>query len=215
MLVWIPAHTTPASVGEVKNSDGFRLSHIDWRANRLVDGLAKLAASERRAPEAVLKLLASGDAAVIHAASLLGQVTHASNNHRISVMGPDGDLVSRVCRDAEQRATRATCQIGIVRKPQPPRPPAALPASLRPWTPATHGSTGAPSVARAHGVATRALDAAHLKRRVDEIGAGLVASSSTDSAASRIARLSERVRSRGLLSQSTDSGSGCASAAQG
>ena len=46
-LVWMPAHCIPAAVKQVALSDGSRLTMVDWRANRLADGLAKLAARQR------------------------------------------------------------------------------------------------------------------------------------------------------------------------
>ena len=53
-LVWMPAHTSTASVGEVKLSNGTRLSMVDWRAKRLVDALAKTSALEARCPSSML-----------------------------------------------------------------------------------------------------------------------------------------------------------------
>jgi len=44
-LVWQPAHCSRASVGQAKLSNGARVSPADWRANRLVDRLAKNAAA--------------------------------------------------------------------------------------------------------------------------------------------------------------------------
>ena len=74
-LVWVPAHTSPRSIGKAKRSDGARLTHIDWRANRLADGLAKQAAADTQPPLAVVR----------HAAMLLACVTHAANNFTVSV----------------------------------------------------------------------------------------------------------------------------------
>jgi len=80
-LTWMPAHTTTKSVGEVKLSNGLRLTMLHWRANRLVDALAKLSASQaQHLPEAV-RLISSSEAAVRHAAKLLGRTTHAANHH--------------------------------------------------------------------------------------------------------------------------------------
>ena len=45
-LVWMPAHTSTGAVREAKLSNGTRLSMLDWRANRLVDALAKISALE-------------------------------------------------------------------------------------------------------------------------------------------------------------------------
>ena len=66
------------------------LSGVDWQANRLVDALAKQAATSVQAPRAVRCLLESGRAAVKHVAALLAVVTHAANNHKVTVQLPDG-----------------------------------------------------------------------------------------------------------------------------
>ena len=39
---WVPAHLTIAAVGHATAHSNRRLTIIDWRANRLVDALAKL-----------------------------------------------------------------------------------------------------------------------------------------------------------------------------
>ena len=77
LLVWMPAHQTSAGVGVKVLSDGRRLSWIDWRANRLVDAVAKQAAAQRQAPAAILRILKSAQTAGRHSAALLGRVTHA------------------------------------------------------------------------------------------------------------------------------------------
>ena len=63
-LVWLPAHTTTNAVGEAKLSNGRRLSMIGWRANRLVDALAKLSALEAQNLPAAIQLIRSSEAAV-------------------------------------------------------------------------------------------------------------------------------------------------------
>jgi len=103
-LVWMPAHQSMAAIGAKRLSNGVYMNAVDWRANRLVDALAKQAAATRQAPAAVLRLLKSAKAAVRHAAALLGQVTHASNNHRSVTTLADGTQVVRTCRDSAPRA---------------------------------------------------------------------------------------------------------------
>ena len=121
-LVWLPAHRTRAAVGVATLSDGRVMSWTDWRANRLVDALAKSAARMRPMPPRVGTLLASASAAAQHAAALLGAVTHAANHHVVQVPDSTGKLVERVCRDAE------------------PRPPGPRPSRKRP----APGARGAP-----------------------------------------------------------------------
>ena len=117
-LTWVPAHTTLASVGEVKCSDGSRLSLVEWRANRLADGLAKQAAAFHEPPDAVLRLLNSATQAAKHATKLLGRVTHAANNHTVQAVGDDGQVVSRTVRDSidapkRQKAHTIKSQSGL------------------------------------------------------------------------------------------------------
>ena len=51
-------------------------------------------------PISITQLLASGRAAVRHAAALLGQVTHAANNCPMQATLPNGDCVVRLRRDS-------------------------------------------------------------------------------------------------------------------
>ena len=103
LLVWMPAHQSTAAIGSRTLSNGDRMSVIDWRANRLVDALAKEAAKQRQAPMAITRLLASARTAVKHAAALLGQVTYAANNCVMERVQQDGTRVLRTCRDSQPR----------------------------------------------------------------------------------------------------------------
>ena len=76
---------------------------LDWRANRLVDALAKTVAAHVAAPNEVIKFLQKADAAGAHAACLMGVVTHAANNHTSSAAGEDGRIVHTVFRDSNDR----------------------------------------------------------------------------------------------------------------
>ena len=69
---------------DYEHKNGQRLSTVDWRANRLVDALAKLDAALRELPAACVKLLDSAECAVKHSAKLLARVTHAANNHTLN-----------------------------------------------------------------------------------------------------------------------------------
>ena len=75
---------------------------IVWRANRLVDTLAKRAAARRAASPACIALLGAAGQAVRHAAMLLGRVTHASNHFVHVTTDPDGKRTVQVRRDASQ-----------------------------------------------------------------------------------------------------------------
>ena len=203
LLVWVPAHQTLAMVGEKKLSNGARLSLVDWRANRLADALAKLAATRWQAPAAALRLLDSAAALTRHAALSLGQVTFAANNHRTVVtdeFGLESVVISRDATPKPKAAAAATAAMGA-RRPVSVRSPAAAAQRLAvaPWTPppprvrAERGS----SAAYQHQRAAAAADAAATDRRVAELAAGL---SGHDAPAadgpSRLQMLQERVRAR-------------------
>ena len=85
----------------------------------MVDALAKQAAKTRQAPAAVLGLLKSATAAVRHSAVLLGEVTHAANNHKIAVTRPDGTQGIKVIRDAQPRDSRGPGRAARPRDPIP------------------------------------------------------------------------------------------------
>eukprot|EP00973_Karenia_brevis_P009457 1276582-Karenia_brevis.AAC.1 len=112
LLAWFPAHQTLKAVGEVKGSNGRRLSPVDWRANRLVDKLAKIAAGARQHSQHVLKLFASADAATAHAACLLGVVTHKANNHEVTSTDGYGNTHTKKVRDSSDKpkAMRASSE---------------------------------------------------------------------------------------------------------
>ena len=202
LLVWMPAHCSLASVGEVKLSNGARLSMIDWRANRLVDALAKRAAARRAASPACIALLDAAGQAARHAAMLLGRVTHASNHFVHVTTDPDGKRTVQVRRDASQTGrhlgagTRATSA-----------PPAVQAISCTPAVPggwsiaavATMAPTAIPvplsQAAKAAG-ARRSTERDFLARRVAAIGASLSAPSDQPTAAERMQALRARVRAR-------------------
>ena len=128
-LVWMPAHQPLNAIGRVTLSNGKLLSGMDWRANRLVDALAKTAADTMRAPKAVRCLLESGSVAVKHRAALLAVVTHVANSCKEPVQRPDGTWTATVRRDAQQPAGHTRRQR---KQPRPPAEPAALPEALVP-----------------------------------------------------------------------------------
>ena len=57
--------------------DGKRLIAVDWRANRLVDALAKAAAAHLQVSREVAAFVRSSEAVAAYAECLLGVVTHA------------------------------------------------------------------------------------------------------------------------------------------
>lgn len=177
-LVWVPAHTSPNSIGEVKRSDGARLTHIDWRANRLADGLAKQAAAIAQPPPAVLRLLVSAFAAVRHAARLLACVTHAANNHTLSVTAEDGTVSNKVVRDSVDKPRAKQKPRGTGPTPLPPPPPIKPDRQVAAWAPTSGVANRSASSATAYRKRAAALEEERLQRRVQEVGARLRPASS-------------------------------------
>jgi hypothetical protein len=100
-LTWMPAHQSAAAIGQKIKSNGHPTTSLEWRANRLVDGLAKLAARKNATPSATLKLVNSAEALVRHTAAQLGVATFNANNHRRQVTNDDGSTGWRTMRDAQ------------------------------------------------------------------------------------------------------------------
>jgi hypothetical protein len=117
--VWMPSHLSTAAIGSVKDSEGKPITNIMWRANRLVDVLAKKAAGNERLPKWVVCKAANAAKLVQHHAARLGYVTHEANNHKVQVAcSSTGELVTTVARDSlgmrpiqqRRRYRRPECQ---------------------------------------------------------------------------------------------------------
>ena len=87
------------------------ISWIMWRANRLADSLAKLAARSHRARPSELQKLLNLKGMQMHAAATLGMVTYMANHHPIPL---DGGLTGHVRDACGQRPARQR-----PRQPQP------------------------------------------------------------------------------------------------
>jgi len=195
LLVWVPAHHSHNSVGEAKLSNGIRLSHVDWRANRLVDKLAKTAAGARCAPEFVVELAAGLDAATAHAAALLGIVTHAANNHKVTEVGDGGAIITRIARDSVDKPQHKRAAVPMTHSVAPSQPPVAAPAvdtSSKPaMTPKEPSPWREPRATSAATLANRE-QAGFLARRVQDIGDSTRPSESSN----RLSIVRERILSR-------------------
>ena len=99
-VVWMPAHCTTAAIGNRLKSNGSYVTALDWRANRLVDRLAKLAAQEHCVPDAGVRLAVSAACAAEYYAASVGTINYAANNHSASVVGEDGRLRQVTLRDS-------------------------------------------------------------------------------------------------------------------
>ena len=197
-LVWMPAHTGTSSVGEVKLSNGVRLSMVDWRANRLVDALAKMSAFEAQCIPAALKLIASSDEAVRYAAQLLGRVTHAANHHKVAIMDDKGNVMHKICRDAMEAPKRPKRRLTPDTRNGKPSEAASktvarsVEAKILAPIKAQRTSTAPQAYARR----AKQLAEEQLERRVGEIGASLTTPPGRPQANDRLKALRRRV---GLL----------------
>ena len=79
----MPSHGSLASVGAVLKSTCTAVSSLDWRANRLVDALAKNPADRFRLPAEVRHLLATAEDTWEVALAQLGFVTHCANDLKV------------------------------------------------------------------------------------------------------------------------------------
>ncbi len=191
-LAWVPAHKSLTAVGEVKLSNGCRLTSVDWRANRLVDKLAKTAANELQCPKSTAELLVSAEAASAHAACLLGMVTFAANNHVEELVNEDGTTTRKVLRDSQDKPKKMrTSSAPPTMARSTAAPPSAMQAAdVKAWRP--------PS-ARTAAMRQRSEEARDLlTRRVQDIGATLRESTTEVSGSQRLSELRARVLARCL-----------------
>ena len=118
----MPAHQPLSAIATAVLSNGKLLSGVDWRANRLVDALAKQAAATMRTPVEVRSLLESGQAAVKHHSAVLGVATHAANNHEMAFQRPDGTMGFHTIRDAQQPSRHSARRMRQTKPPAEPKP---------------------------------------------------------------------------------------------
>ena len=97
----MPAHQPPGAIGNVCKSTGSAITAMDWRANHLVDGLAKLAAAKGASTQQEAQLLESAEHLVKHCVGQLAAVTHAANNHRELYVDDSGKQRTRGKRDSQ------------------------------------------------------------------------------------------------------------------
>ncbi len=141
-------------------------------------------------------LPASARVAALHAACVLGQVTHAANNPKVAQTGEGGKEVVVTLRDAEPAPKRAKRP-----REETTERPAQVAAScssayehVLPWTPAAPCSRPPKRPCTARTRAREDEDAA-LQHCLGELGARLGASS-REPAASRLEQLHRRVQQR-------------------
>ena len=112
-LIWLPAHQTTAMVGEARRSDGHKLTMTNWRANRLVDALAKGAEARWYIHNTVVNKPKAAKNLVRWRAAQLGMVTHMANNWSDLSTGRKGETVTKLHRDSSERPKRAPAPTGV------------------------------------------------------------------------------------------------------
>ena len=100
MVAWMPAHTSLASIGQATDSEGGAVDAIMWRANRLVDVLAKAAAAKYRLPAPAVKHVKDASKLYLHHMARLGKATYDANHFRVVDTNCNGSEASRIVRDS-------------------------------------------------------------------------------------------------------------------
>ena len=101
-VTWVPAHVTASRMMALppNTSAGTPMTWRQWRANRLVDMVAKAAAEQTRLPPEANELMRKADALNTHAAAVLGAVTYAANNLERVTELPGGGQLTIIFRDS-------------------------------------------------------------------------------------------------------------------
>ena len=108
--VWMPAHGAAHTIGVARDSRGQPITALMWRANRLVDLLAKRAAAPDRVCASVMRGLDECKQYVRYCLAKLGVVTFAANHCRKVVLADDGSSTTVLARDSEAaRPPRKPC----------------------------------------------------------------------------------------------------------
>jgi hypothetical protein len=112
---WMPSHGGQGSIGAATTSDGSPLTAVQWRANRLVDLLAKSAARPARLSVKTRLLIAAAAEAVEFSLAQLGAVTHAANHLRVTTTLEDGTVSHSIKRDSGARPSCRPSSVAMKR----------------------------------------------------------------------------------------------------
>ena len=99
-ITWMPAHLPITAIWNATRSDGKVITPVDWRANRLVDALAKAAAATRQAPSESRDMIKAALGTLRFAGLRLGIVTFWANNLPVQAHGENGSTHTITIRDA-------------------------------------------------------------------------------------------------------------------
>ena len=109
------------------------MTAIDWRANRLVDQLAKNAASFHVLTKQASGISNSTAKLAQHFFAQLVQVTHAANNHSVVRVDEHGNATTHILRDSMPRP-RFSKKMPCRKRRLPPKPPRDI-SGIAPWLP--------------------------------------------------------------------------------
>ena len=129
LLTWMPSHVARRNLGQRFRSDGAPVSTIDWRANRLVDAIARRCAFAGAAPRSVVASIDAASHAVAAVAATLGAVTRAANCHPVEQVTASGATVWTQRRDSvtvPPQPADAPKRPWRKRDPKPAAPPKPL-----------------------------------------------------------------------------------------
>ena len=139
-----------------------------------------------------------------HAARLLGRVTHASNNHLVTSIGPEGQSVSEVTRDASQapKAYKRKAEAELQGQ-SPAKKPFSVPSTVAAWTESSKSSS-IKNPKTLFNVRMQRYQDSCTANRVEDIGASLGSTGRLGVASARIEQMERRVRRRLGLGSETD-----------
>ena len=131
----MPAHGAVHTIGGARDSRGQPITPVMWRANRLVDLLAKSAAAAQRVPTYAMDGLLSMRTLARYSLAKLGVITRVANHHGVTVYRDDGKTATVFKRDSEgmkqQRQPRAESRRAAKEAAPPPLRPVRLHAELQ------------------------------------------------------------------------------------
>ena len=206
-VVWMPAHCTRDAARFAVQSNGEKVSLLDWRANNLVDHLARAAASRNRAPAGDRRCLELATRAGGHCAARVGATSWAANHSPHTTTRADGSTVTLLCRDSEPppaaKVGHPTGTGSRRRRPAsaPPEPTAAAHCGGKGGIPAASESAAACRTTKAE--LALLADARWHRTWLTDMHAKRLLPLAGPSATQRMDAMRERVRARSLASSSS------------
>ena len=102
----MPSHVTASGIGAARDSQGLAITPLMWRANRLVDFLAKSVSGCDRLPKHLFNFVAGASGFVKHQAARLGTATYLANHSEQWITFDGGRQVLQHRRDTTAQRTQ-------------------------------------------------------------------------------------------------------------